>query len=447
MKAISRKMLYILSTIFIICGMLLIMPGPLYAGTEDGPVTLKTQHIGLPWNDPTFANESPPSGVTVNAGQYMWHLVLSPTLNIATTDATLTLFSGDTLVKTEQNGATIHFYIVNTNPNAQAWVANVIDGLQYNPGNGTLQTELRVSHTWYGGNSVQAGIAINKSILGGSPATGTFSFNVYNVATGGTALNGATPLTITITNGTSGSTPFTSASLTAGTTYYVEELATSGFTANTTNRVSVVAVASTGTYNAATFENTPNTPPPPPPAGSGSVTITKNIDVAQPAGTDVAFTFTLSGPTYGSSTHTIIIPGGSTSASTTISPLPFDPYTVSEDGIPTGWTLIDSSNTSFVLSASSLSANPSFTNSIGAGITVAGIATGIETAGASEEQGTIEVAGITNLPFTGQNSYLAIIGSIMLALGISMAAVLVLKKRKPNLFLNLYSRFSFLKKN
>jgi len=70
----------------------------------------------------------------------------------------------------------------------------------------------------------------------------------------------------------------------------------------------------------------------------------------------------------------------------------------------------------------------------------------IEEAGISEEP-KIEVAGISNLPFTGQNSYLAIFGSIMLALGISMVTLLVLKKRKPNLFSNLYSRFSFLKKN
>ncbi|MCL4377202.1 MAG: DUF5979 domain-containing protein [Actinobacteria bacterium] len=284
MKKVLKRFFYILSIIFVISGMLLLIPGTLFAGTEDGPVTLKTQHIGLAWDDPEFGHEAPPAGVTVNAGQYMWHLVLSPTLNIATTDADLVLFSGDTLAKKEQNGASIHFYIVNTNPNAQAWVANVTDGLEYN-NDGSLKTELRVSHTWYGGTTPEnAGIIINKSILGGNPATGTFTFNVYAAASGGDPINAA-PLSITITNGTSGTTTFTSASLTAGTTYYVEELPTSGFTANTANRVAVVAAVSPGAENTATFENTPTTP------GTGSITVTKNV-----AGglTDGVFTFSIS---------------------------------------------------------------------------------------------------------------------------------------------------------
>lgn len=81
-------------------------------------------------------------------------------------------------------------------------------------------------------------------------------------------------------------------------------------------------------------------------------------------------------------------------------------------------------------------------------ITVAAITEepSVEVAGISEEP-KIEVAGITNLPFTGQNSYLAILGSAMLAIGISMVTLLVLRRRKPNMFINLYSRFSFLKKN
>lgn len=165
MKKVSRRFFYILSIIFVISGMLLIIPGALYAGTEDGPVTLKAKHIGLAWNNSEFDQEAPPSGVTVNPGQYMWHLVLSPTLKVAITDATITLFSGDTLAKKEQNGASIHFYIVNTNPNAQAWVANVTDGLKYKQ-DGSLITDLRVSNTWYGGTSTTGGIVITKAVSG-----------------------------------------------------------------------------------------------------------------------------------------------------------------------------------------------------------------------------------------------------------------------------------------
>ena len=55
----------------------------------------------------------------------------------------------------------------------------------------------------------------------------------------------------------------------------------------------------------------------------------------------------------------------------------------------------------------------------------------IEVAGISEEP-TIEVAGITSLPFTGQNTYLAVLGSIMLALGVSIMTLMIIKRRKTD---------------
>lgn len=50
MKLISRKLLYILSAVFIICGMLLVMPGPLYADPTLVSITVtpaaQTKNVG-----------------------------------------------------------------------------------------------------------------------------------------------------------------------------------------------------------------------------------------------------------------------------------------------------------------------------------------------------------------------------------------------------------------
>jgi len=160
--------------------------------------------------------------------------------------------------------------------------------------------------------------------------------------------------------------------------------------------------------------------PPAPP--SGSVTVYKNITTAQ--ATDTTFTFTITPAVNGISTFQITVPAGLTQATYSISGVPFGvTYFISESTLA-GWSLIaaDTTGTTFTLSSGATFATPVFTNSPVTtpppGIAVLGI-----------QEGQIEVLGIQELPFTGQNTGLYIIGSILILAGASIMGYLI-KKRK-----------------
>ncbi|MEI6851177.1 MAG: hypothetical protein WCK26_04395, partial [Candidatus Saccharibacteria bacterium] len=258
MKSISKKIMYILSVVFVVCGMLLIMPGPLSA---DSVVELAGNYKveNLPGGLSGFEID----GNNVALGQYPSG---SPVIEIT---QVFYKDGGSEAIGIQWNvisGSNAKIFIVAMKA-SNGYMLYTYDspgatsGSNYTPLNSTNGKNYAISHIVFGytiPNVTTAGIIINKAILGGNAATGVFSFNVYAAGSGGSPINGS-PLTISITNGVSGTTTFTSASLIAGTTYYVEELATTGFTQNTANRVAVLAATSPASpANAAAFENTPN---------------------------------------------------------------------------------------------------------------------------------------------------------------------------------------------
>ena len=100
-----------------------------------GNVSLKAEHAGQSWE--IFEHEDCGD---IEAGQYLWHLVLSP----VNADASATIDG----VAGINNGGSIHWTIINNSPVALNWVAIVTSGLQYNPAQDcSLKSELRVSHT------------------------------------------------------------------------------------------------------------------------------------------------------------------------------------------------------------------------------------------------------------------------------------------------------------
>jgi hypothetical protein len=106
---------------------------------SSGDVPLKSVHQGQTWD--YFPQEGCDT-VSLNEGQYLWHLVLSPVTDGAS--ATINGIVGD------NHGGSIHWTFINNDPNAQNWVASVSNGLEYSGQNCNLQTDLRVSHTCAG---------------------------------------------------------------------------------------------------------------------------------------------------------------------------------------------------------------------------------------------------------------------------------------------------------
>ncbi|MHB1346895.1 MAG: InlB B-repeat-containing protein [Candidatus Humimicrobiaceae bacterium] len=119
----------------------------------------------------------------------------------------------------------------------------------------------------------------------------------------------------------------------------------------------------------------------------------------------------------------------------------FSGWNTSADGSGTGYV---AANTFAILANTDLYAQwtPVAT---GGGVTVSAPAITLEVLALTTEEeveepvfeetaveGTIEVAGITSLPFTGQSTYLAVLGSIMLALGLSIMTLMIIKRRKTN---------------
>ena len=118
----------------------------------------------------------------------------------------------------------------------------------------------------------------------------------------------------------------------------------------------------------------------------------------------------------------------------------FSGWNTSADGLGTGYA---ATNTFAILANTDLYAQwtPVAT---GGGVTVSTPAITLDVLALTTEEeeepvfeetaveGTIEVAGITSLPFTGQNTYLAVLGSIMLALGLSIMTLMIIKRRKTD---------------
>ncbi len=106
---------------------------------KSGSVKLKDEHIGKDWD--SFNHENC-NEYKIDSGQILWHLVLSPVGKDAA--ATINGVSG------VNKGGSIHWTFIISSKTAEAWVAEVSNGLWYTGPDCKLQTELRVSHTCSG---------------------------------------------------------------------------------------------------------------------------------------------------------------------------------------------------------------------------------------------------------------------------------------------------------
>ena len=170
----------------------------------------------------------------------------------------------------------------------------------------------------------------------------------------------------------------------------------------------------------------------------GTVTITKNIDVAQ--GTDTVFTFTVvcdsnpNGELFGApATIEVTVPAGALTGNTAVEEWPNGhAYVITEDALA-GWTLDSSSGESFKLTGKD-TANPTFNNigpaSTGGGggtttIAVAAITEPVITE--DNETAVIEVAALQELPRTGNNMLFYVIGFALMAIGVAFGSVFIPK--------------------
>jgi len=119
-----------------------------------GNVPLKSQHIGQSWD---FFDNGDCDPSTIGSGDVLWHIVLSPVGKDATA-----VING---VLGENHGGSIHWTFINTLTTAPEWVAEVNNGLLYTGPDCNLQTELRVSHTCYGGTGTTETTAVETTAV------------------------------------------------------------------------------------------------------------------------------------------------------------------------------------------------------------------------------------------------------------------------------------------
>jgi len=392
MKTISRKFLLILSIIFVVCGMLLIMPGPLYA---DSGKTLTSITVY-------------PNQTTVVAENSIYFTAIGTYSDNSTADITTSVSvnwsSADTNIATIGPNSGVATGVSAGGPITITATSGEISG--------TASLTVTAAEP---GNSGKT-LTITKIAQGVN--SGTFIFDVYSWASNPKQHDGQCK--VQVTNGTGSGSIIVHAGwvnievieteksaegydVTYGTLEHDQE---GNAKITVTNKPKTEPTTYTVTYNANGGTGTPPVDNSSPYASGATVTVLGNTDLAN--GSNV-----------------------------------FDHWNTAPDNSGTSYA----PNTTFIITADTILyaiyTAPAPTGGGGGGapaptptaaITVAAITTEEppveEVAGASEEQGTIEVAGISNLPFTGQNSYLMIIGSVMLALGISMITILTLKRRK-----------------
>ena len=457
MKKITRKLIYVFSTIFIISGMLFMIPGGIFASTvpttgASGSIFLSgdpTNHEGLPYTD--FLSQN--CDVVLLPGQVLWHLVMTGIADTGT--ATIGGVEGN------RNGHELQWTIINNLTFAPDWEAIVTDGILVGPPGPS--TDLKVSHTCYGGPDPQTfSITVVKTSTGFVAGDGDFVFTLYKDAvsqgTGNITAPGGSYTFINLEEGT----------------YTIVETNTLGAD-GTTWSFTVGPTASNGDANITSdpmvlnadnisdtvyFDNLVIAEENP----SFSVNVSKAItgtgftsftfelqkqneetwDVVatladQPAGGP--YTFVPDIPPVTSGTYRVVETNRGGAVNTAVD-LVSMPITASGDNSTSAIFTWDGLTTA--------SQSVYFLNDIpgGGGGTPTTIATAttievlaieedaieeeVEVAGISEEP-QIEVAGISNLPFTGQNTFLQILGSMMFASGLFMVISLVIKSRKANM--------------
>ena len=181
----------------------------------------------------------------------------------------------------------------------------------------------------------------------------------------------------------------------------------------------ITVTSPVGLSNGGTVTNSPPPPPPPPPAGS--ITVTKSGLVG-----DDEVIFTITGPGGYSDSQTI----STTKTSHTWLGLGSGDYTITESGYSgysVSYTVTDDSGT-VVASGSGDTVTVSIGS--GAGKSMAFTINVTNTRPTVGVAGIIEVAGISELPFTGMNPFIPISGMAIMIVGAVMIVLSVARRRK-----------------
>ena len=173
----------------------------------------------------------------------------------------------------------------------------------------------------------------------------------------------------------------------------------------------------------------------------GTVTITKNIDVAQDTDTEFIFrVYVESGSLGVDPSYTVTVPAHTLTGSIVVTEWPFGhTYTITEDP-KNGWTLSGSTNTNFILTGNN-TVNPTFTNTKNSEIPGGGTTTTNNTPTATTTAatdtgggGVLGVAGPTEgiqvLAFTGMDPIIPIAGGSAVIAGLAM--LLATLRRRVN---------------
>ena len=409
MKTISRKFLLILSIIFVVCGMILIMPGALYAKSGNGNET----KYDITTDCGPNGSISPDKDNNIKSGDNSKIFSIKPNKGYEIEDVKI---DGNSI------GVVTSYQFTNVTDDhvLSATFKEIIDTNGNSDTGRSGSIFLNGDPTKHANKSYKDFLKEKDCDVTLQPGQVLWHLVMTGIADGGTATIDGTE---GVRHGKELQWTFIN-NLTTSPDW--EAIVTNGITDKTDLKISHSC-----------YGGDPTT---------GSITINKVVS----GGLTGTFDFSITGNEGNeyNNTASITIAAGDTSGSATITGLAPGSYTVTETSTGAYTTSVDVTGGIVTVVAGqdvpiTFTNTPTTTPPSGGGgggapaptaaITVAAITTeppAEEVAGASEEQGTIEVAGISNLPFTGQNSYLMIIGSVMLALGISMITILTLKRRK-----------------
>ncbi len=497
MKKTLKKVLYALSTIFIVCGMLMIMPGPLFGGPNEKLSDLLVDGVSISgFNENTYVyNIELPFGTTTPPTV---SAVAKKTDNLINYTQATSLPGTATVVSTNKDGNKPETYTVNFTVaadtsggtsytiTASAGTGGTISpsgSVSVNSGNnqtfnisanpsysisdvkvdGTSQGAITTyefenvtdDHTIeaefvHNGGGSGGGGATDIVPTGGACAGGSLfegNFDVGNLTSGLSGFKidynpslGDYPadnpvITITEKIGDYGikwqvydpSVTVYVVGMKGGTNanvYYYSSGATSG------TNCTLINPNNNTNYGIShiVFGYTTVTPQ------TGSITVNKSGLV----GSDVAI-FTLTGPT-GQVDPVVTVDNNDADAtypsSYTWGSLPFGSYTLTETYPATGNTytytnnlgtdpiVVDGAETVNVVNTQDT------TTTTGGGTTTTTTTTTVLTVLGIQEEGQIEVLGIQDLPYTGQNTGLFVMGSLLILAGASIMAYLIMKRRK-----------------
>ena len=147
-------------------------------GCGDGTGLVHNKDVGIYYKEKENCGEVPDE-YKPGPGQVTWHLTMSPV--VAGTEAWIDFINVNGVKDDGEEGfrpggeqGALHWYIITDKLYAPDWIANVTSGMVYKD-DCSIKTDLRVSHTCYGGEIEEGSIKVTKTF---TDAKTEFNFKV-----------------------------------------------------------------------------------------------------------------------------------------------------------------------------------------------------------------------------------------------------------------------------